>query len=58
MSKKKTKFRVIVVESQCYEVFVDAKDEETAREIAEENYGCDGVISSTLVEVPYIYKVK
>jgi predicted metal-dependent peptidase len=27
-------------------------------EIAEENYGCDGTISSTLVEVPYVYKVK
>lgn len=58
MSRKKKKFRVTVFESQSYEVFVEAEDEKTAEEIAEEVYGCDGTIFSTMVEIPFIEKVK
>ena len=55
---KKQKFRVIITESQNYEIFVEAEDEDSAKEIAEENYGCDGTVTSTFVEVACINKLE
>ena len=48
------KFRVIVTETQSYEVYVEADTEEEAEEIAEDTYGYDGDIFSTIVEVAHI----
>ena len=45
------KFRVVVTETQSYEVYVEADTEEEAEEIAEDNYGCDGDIFHTDVSV-------
>lgn len=45
------KYRVVVVESQSYEVYVEADTKEEAEEIAEEDYGCCGDIFSTNVDV-------
>ena len=45
------KFRVVVTETQSYEVYVEADTEEEAEEIAEDTYGCDGAIFSTIVDV-------
>lgn len=44
-------FRVIVEETQSYEVYVEADTEEKAEEIALEEYGCDGEIVHTNIEV-------
>ena len=38
------KYRVVVEEIQCYEVYVEAEDEEEAAEIAQETYGHEGVV--------------
>ena len=43
------KFRVLVSETQYYEMYVEANSQEEAEEIAEDTYGCDGEIYSTLV---------
>ena len=48
------KYRVVVVESQSYEVCVEANTEEEAEEVAEETYGYDGDIFSTIVKVTHI----
>lgn len=48
------KYRVVVVESQSYEVYVEADSKEEAEEIAEDTYGCDGDIFSTFVDVVLI----
>ena len=45
------RYQVIVEETQSYEVYVEAENEEEAKEIAEETYGCDGEIVHTNVEV-------
>ena len=45
------KYKVIVEETQSYEVYVEADTEEEAEEIAEETYGCNGEIVHTSVEV-------
>ena len=45
------KYRVIVEETQSYEVYVEANTEDEAEKIAEETYGCDGDIFSTNVDV-------
>ena len=44
------KYRVVVVESQSYEVYVEADTEDEAIEIAEDTYGCDGDIFTTIVD--------
>jgi CTP:phosphocholine cytidylyltransferase-like protein len=48
------KYRVVVVETQSYEVYVEANTEEEAEEIAEDTYGCDGDIFSTFVDVVHV----
>ena len=45
------KYRVILTETQSYEVYVEADDPDEAEEIATEDYGCIGDIFSTDVEV-------
>ena len=45
------KYRVIVTETQSYEVYIEADTREEAEEIAEDTYGCDGDIFSTDVNV-------
>ena len=52
------KYRVVVVESQSYEIYVEADTKEEAEEIAEENYGCDGDIFSTFVNVVCVEEEK
>lgn len=52
------RYRVIVTETQCYEVWVDANDEEEAEEIAVEEYGSEGDIFSTYVDVTHIEEEK
>lgn len=51
------KFRAIVTETQYYEVYVEADNEEEAEEIAEDTYGCDGDIFSSIVETTQIEEV-
>ena len=48
------KYRVVVAETQYYEVYVEADTKEEAEEIAEDTYGCDGDIFSTDVNVTLI----
>lgn len=48
------KYRVIVTETQCYEVWVDANDEDEAEEIALEEYGREVDIFSTYADVTHI----
>ena len=45
------KYRVVVIETQSYEVYVEASTEEEAEDIALENYGCDGDIFNTDVNI-------
>ena len=45
------RYRVLVTETQYYEVYVEADTQEEAEEIAEDTYGCDGDIYSTIVNV-------
>ena len=45
------KYRVIVAETQSYEVYVEADTKEEAEEIAEDTYGCNGDIFSTTVDI-------
>ena len=45
------KYRVIVTETQSYEVYVEADTKDEAEEIAEETYGCNGDIFCTNVNV-------
>lgn len=45
------KYRVIITETQSYEVYVEAEDKDEAEEIATEDYGCVGDIFSTFVDV-------
>ena len=45
------KYRVVVTETQSYEVYVEADTEEEAEEIAEDTYGCDGDVFHTDVNV-------
>ena len=48
------RYRVIVTETQCYEVWVNADNEDEAEEIAIEEYDCEGDIFSTYVDVTHI----
>ena len=48
------KYRVVVTETQSYELYVEANDPDEAEEIACEDYGCIGDIFSTDVEVVLI----
>lgn len=48
------KYRVVVTEIQSYEMYVEADTKEEAEEVAEDTYGCDGDIFSTMVEVVHI----
>jgi hypothetical protein len=52
------KFRVVVTETQYYEVYVEADTKEEAEEIAEDIYGCDGEIFSTIVNTVFIEEVE
>ena len=52
------KYRVVVTETQNYEVYVEADDIDEANEIAAEEYGCTGDIFSTFVEVVLVEEVK
>ncbi len=45
------KYRVIVTETQSYEVFVKAKNEKVAEAIALEHYGSEGVVFNTTTNV-------
>lgn len=45
------KYRVVVTETQFYEVYVEADTKDEAEEIAEETYGCDGDIFCTNANV-------
>lgn len=52
------RFRIIVEETQSYEVYVEADTEEEAEEIALDDYGCDGDIFHTGTNVKLIEEVK
>lgn len=52
------KFRVIVTETQSYEVYVEAENKDEAEEIALDNYGCDGDIFSTYANVTHMEETK
>ena len=41
------RFRVVIEETQSYEVYVEAPNDIEAERIALENYGCDGEIFNT-----------
>lgn len=41
------RFRVVVEETQSYEVYVDAPNDIEAERIALEKYGCDGEVFNT-----------
>ena len=51
-------FVVTLSETQNYSIKVKAKNEEEAKEIAEETYGMDGEISGTYVEIGECYEAK
>ena len=53
-----SKFRVIVTETQSYEAYVEADTKEEAEEIAEDTYGCDGEIFSTIVNTVFVEEVE
>ncbi len=55
--KKKT-YRVVIAETQNYEVKVRATSAEEAQELAEECYGSEGDIFSTTTEVILSEEVK
>jgi hypothetical protein len=44
------KFRVVVMETQYYEVYVEADTEDKAKDIAYDTYGEDGCIFDTITE--------
>lgn len=44
------RFRVVISETQTYEVYVEADTREEAVEIAEDTYGYDGDIFTTIVD--------
>jgi hypothetical protein len=48
------RYRVVVTETQLYEVYVEADNREEAEEIALEEYGCEGDIFSTYADVTHI----
>ena len=48
------KFRVVVAETQYYEVYVEAHTEEEAEDIAIDTYGEDGDIFQTELEATLI----
>lgn len=48
------KYRVIVSETQYYELYVEAEDKDEAEDIALEEYGCNGTIFSTFADVTHI----
>ena len=48
------KYRVIVTETQSYELYVEADTQYEAEEIALEEYGCNGTIFSTYADVTHI----
>lgn len=48
------KYRIVVEETQLYEVWVEADDQEEAEEIALEEYGCEGDIFATYTNVTYV----
>ena len=52
------KYRVVVTETQNYEVYVEADDPDEANEIAAEEYGCIGDIFSTITDVTLVEEVK
>ena len=53
-----SKFRVVVAETQYYEVYVKADTEDEAKDIAYDTYGEDGDIFSTITDTTYIEEVK
>jgi hypothetical protein len=52
------KYKVIVSETQYYELYVEAEDKDEAEDIALEEYGCIGDIYSILTDVELIEEVK
>ena len=52
------KYRVVVTETQSYEVYVEADTKDEAEEIALDNYGCDGNIFHTNTNVSLIEEDK
>lgn len=52
------RYRVVVTETQSYELYVEADNQEEAEEIALEEYGCEGDIFSTFADVAYIEEEK
>lgn len=51
------KFRVVVTETQSYEVYVEADNKDKAEEIALEEYGSIGDIFSTFSDVELVQEV-
>lgn len=52
------KYRVVVTETQSYELYVEADNQEEAEEIALEEYGCIGDIFSSYSDVVFIEEEK
>ena len=52
------KYKVIVSETQYYELYVEADDKDEAEDIALEEYGCIGDIYSTLTNVEFVEEEK
>lgn len=48
------RYRVVVIETQSYEVYVEADTQEEAEEIALDDYGCSGDIFHTDANVEFI----
>ena len=52
------KFRVVVTETQSYEVYVEADNKDEAEEIALEEYGSIGDIFSTFSDVELVQEMQ
>ena len=52
------KFRVVVTETQSYEVYVEADNKDEAEEIALEEYGSIGDIFSTFSDVELVQECR
>jgi hypothetical protein len=50
-------YRVLVTETQYYELYIEADTQDEAEAIAFDEYGCIGDISDTLVDVTLIEEV-
>lgn len=53
-----SKFRVVVAETQYYEVYVEANTQDEAEDIAYDTYGAEGCIFSTISNTTYAEEVE